>query len=59
MMHKGWSCIGEVPYCFSRSYVNFQGHVGQKNRQFLRDLSVSRLYLKFEYANGFEMLHKA
>ena len=31
MIHKAWSSIGEVPYCFSRSSVNFQGHVGQKS----------------------------
>ena len=30
MMHKAWSSIKEVPYCFSRSSVNFQGHTGQK-----------------------------
>ena len=26
MMHKARSSIGEVPYCFSRSSVKFQGH---------------------------------
>ena len=26
MMHKAWSRIEEVPYCFSRSSVKFQGH---------------------------------
>ena len=26
MMHKAWSSIKEVPYCFSRSSVKFQGH---------------------------------
>ena len=31
MMHKGWSSIKEVPYCFSRSSVKFQGHTGQKS----------------------------
>ena len=31
MMHKGWSSIGEVSYCFSRSCINFQSHAGQKN----------------------------
>ena len=25
-MHKAWSSVEEVPYCFSRSYVKFQGH---------------------------------
>ena len=30
MMHKAWSSIVEVPYCFSRSYVKFQGHTALK-----------------------------
>ena len=30
MMHKAWSSIVEVPYCFSRSYVKFQGHMALK-----------------------------
>ena len=30
MMHKAWSSIEEVPYCFSRSYVKFQGHMAKK-----------------------------
>ena len=30
MMHKAWSNIGEVPYCFWRSPIKFQGHTGQK-----------------------------
>ena len=30
MMHKAWSRIEEVPYCFSRSYVKLQGHTAQK-----------------------------
>ena len=25
MMHKAWCCLEEVPYCFSRSSVKFQG----------------------------------
>ena len=28
-MHKTWSIIGDVPYCFSRSYFKFQGHTRQ------------------------------
>ena len=27
IMHKAWSSIEEVPYCFSRSYVDLQGHM--------------------------------
>ena len=29
-MHKAWSSIEEVPYCFSRSSVRFQGHTALK-----------------------------
>ena len=28
IMHKAWSGIEDVPYCFSRSFVNFVGHTG-------------------------------
>ena len=34
MMHKAWSSIVEVPYCFSRSYVKFQGHTALKIIEF-------------------------
>ena len=34
MMHKAWSSIVEVPYCFSRSYVKFQGHMALKIVEF-------------------------
>ena len=34
MMHRAWSSIVEVPYCFSRSYVKFQGHRALKIVQF-------------------------
>ena len=30
MMHKAWSSIEEVPYCFSRSYIKLQGHTALK-----------------------------
>ena len=30
MMHRAWSSIVEVPYCFSRSYIKFQGHTALK-----------------------------
>ena len=29
MLHKAWSSIEEVPYCFSRSPVKFLGHTAQ------------------------------
>ena len=34
MMHKAWSSIEEVPYCFSRSSIKFQGNMGQQNIDF-------------------------
>ena len=30
MMHIAWCCLEEVPYCFSRSSVKFQGHTAKK-----------------------------
>ena len=34
MMHRAWSSIVDVPYCFSRSYVKFQGHTALKIVEF-------------------------
>ena len=34
MMHRAWSSIVEEPYCFSRSYVKFQGHTALKIVEF-------------------------
>ena len=34
MMHKAWSSMEEVPYCFSRSSVKFQGHIALKIIEF-------------------------
>ena len=34
MMHKAWSMLGEVPYCFARSSNKFQGHMGKKITDF-------------------------
>ena len=34
MMHNAWSSIEEVPYCFSRSSVKFQGHKALKIVEF-------------------------
>ena len=30
MIHKAWCTIEEVPYCFTRSSIKFQGHTGWK-----------------------------
>ena len=34
MMHIAWYCLEEVPYCFSRSCVKFQGHTALKIVEF-------------------------
>ena len=39
MMHKAWSSIEEVPYCFSRSSIKFQGHIALKIVQFDSNLA--------------------
>ena len=39
MIHKAWSSIKEVPYCFSRSSIKCQGHTGQKIADFHPNLA--------------------
>ena len=34
ILHIAWCCLGEVPYCFSRSSVKFQGHTALKIAEF-------------------------
>ena len=34
MTHIAWCCLEEVPYCFSRSSVKFQGHTALKIVEF-------------------------
>ena len=34
MLHKAWNNKGEVPYCFPRSSIKFQGHTGQNITDF-------------------------
>ena len=38
-MHIAWCCLEEVPYCFSRSSVKFQGHMALKIIEFDPDLA--------------------
>ena len=59
MMHNAWSSVEEVPYCFPRSSVKFQGHTAKKPCRIWPKLGVSGLLLMFEYTNGYEMMHKA
>ena len=53
MMHKAWSRIEEVLYCFSRSSIKFQGHTALKIVEFFRvihQISKSQVlkYQRFE-----------
>ena len=59
MMHKAWSSIEEVPYCFSMSSVKLQGHRTKKNHRFWPKLGVSGLLLLLEFTHGYEMMHRA
>ena len=34
MLHKAWNSKEEMPYCFSRSSIKFQGHTGQNITDF-------------------------
>ena len=34
IMHKAWRSMEEVPYCFLRSSVKFQGHTDKKVADF-------------------------
>ena len=43
MMHKAWSSIEEVPYCFSRSSIKISRSHGSKKRQIWSRLGVSGL----------------
>ena len=57
--HNAWSSIEEVPDYLSRSFVKSQIHTGQNNRQFLLELSVSGLFIQFEFTDGFEIIPNA
>ena len=59
MMHKAWSSIEEVPYCFSRSSVKFQGHTALKIVEFDPNWVFPDCNSKFEITDGYEMMHKA
>ena len=59
MIHKAWSSIDEMPYCFSRSSVKLQGHMAKKNHRFWPKLGVSGLWIQLEFTDGYEMIHRA
>ena len=59
MMHKAWSSIEDVPYCFSRSSVKFQGHTGQKKSLILAQVGHFRPVTQVEFTDGYEIMHQA
>ena len=59
MMHKAWSSIEEVPYCFWRSSVKFQGHTAKKIFNFDPDWAFPDCNSSLKFTNGYEMMHKA
>ena len=48
-----------MPYCFSRSFVKFQGYMAKTIFQLLPQLGASGLKLQFQYTDGYEMMHEA
>ena len=59
MMHRAWSSIVEVPYCFFKVIRQISRSHGSKNRRIWPKLGVSGQQLQFEFTDGYEMLHKA
>ena len=59
MMHKAWSSIEEVPYCFSRSSVKFQGHTALKIVEYDPDWAFPDYNSSLNFTNGYKMMHKA
>ena len=55
-MHKDWSSIEELPYCFSRLSIKFQGHRAKKNIDFDPKLGFFGLQLQCEFTDGYEMM---
>ena len=55
MMHKAWSNIEEEPYCFSRSSVKFEGHMGQKLPIF-NQIERFRTVSQFEFTDDVQSL---
>ena len=59
MMHKAWSGIEDVPYCFSRSYVKLQGHTALKIVDFDPNWAFPDCTSSLNFTDGYEMMHRA
>ena len=59
MMHRAWSSIEEVPYCFSRSCVKLQGHTALTIVDFDPNWAFPDCISSFGITDASEMMHKA
>ena len=59
MMHKAWSSIKEMSYCFWGSSVKFLGHTAKKIVDFDPNLAFPDCNLSLNSPNGYKMMHKA
>ena len=60
MLHKAWNSKGEMPYCFPRSSIKFQGHTGQNITDFYPNWAfpVYRLVAAFKSLRFALLVHK-
>ena len=59
MMHKAWSSIEEMPYCFARSSVKFQGRTALKIVDFDPDWGFPDCNYSLKSPMGTKMMHRA
>ena len=55
MLHKAWNSKGEMPYCFPRSSIKFQGHTGQN----ITDFDPNWAFLDYRPVAAFKSLRFA
>ena len=58
-MNTVWCRLEDVPYCFSRSSVKFQGHAAHKIVDFDTNWVFPDCNFQFEFTDGYGMMHKA
>ena len=58
MMHKASCCLEEVPFCFSRCSVRFQGHMDTKIVDFDWNWAFPDCNSSLNLPNGYEIKHK-
>ena len=55
MLHKAWNSKGEMPYCFPRSSIKFQGHTVQN----ITDFDPNRAFPDYRPVAAFKSLRFA